>query len=510
MAKIRKSVFRSGIVMLSLLAAIVAGSSVAQAQKCVVRVEGGSNTVRAEGMTEVVGNLQLRCGVADAVFGFGGDIPTDIKLAVELSETITNEVTDDVVTHETVALDYATAGISLVAWELNTDGAVPGTDPESIHADMFGDGELSEDGTMIEWEFPSATAGFGISPATGIYGFDLTISGIRVDASAVVEDGGDITANVLVGEVAVNSTPLKVAEAANGLGVEVSAAEGLQCRDDVTQMATITIKEGFEAGIVAGDSFVVTFTGIPYGVTVMVPTAVALPVLGGEVTQDMVDAAISLTLENTEGVDATTGEVELTDSGAGEVVYTVAATAADLDEESVDLTVDFMWDLETPVVLGSGSVAVSFDPVNTDADDTDVPRFVASSDSDTVVTVGDCVTSLIFPFVTNLKESGYDTGIAITNTSGDAGTCTISYNGTGAPADQETAEIGGNGQVVFGLSGGNTELGGMIVGVPGFQGYLDVECGFRDGKGFAFISHGSPMSGPSAAHGYLVKDEKSD
>ena len=38
MAKIRKSVFRSGIVMLSLLAAVVLSSSVAQAQRCEARL----------------------------------------------------------------------------------------------------------------------------------------------------------------------------------------------------------------------------------------------------------------------------------------------------------------------------------------------------------------------------------------------------------------------------------------------------------------------------------------
>ena len=39
MAKIRKAVFRSGIVMLSLLAAIVLSSSVAYAQECIARAK---------------------------------------------------------------------------------------------------------------------------------------------------------------------------------------------------------------------------------------------------------------------------------------------------------------------------------------------------------------------------------------------------------------------------------------------------------------------------------------
>ena len=61
MAKIRKAVFRNGMVMLSLLAAIVLSGSVAEAQmKCGARVVGGmAPVVRAEGMTEVIGNIRV-------------------------------------------------------------------------------------------------------------------------------------------------------------------------------------------------------------------------------------------------------------------------------------------------------------------------------------------------------------------------------------------------------------------------------------------------------------------
>ena len=43
MAKIRKAVFKSGIVMMSLLAAIVLSSSVAQAQRCEARAATGDD-----------------------------------------------------------------------------------------------------------------------------------------------------------------------------------------------------------------------------------------------------------------------------------------------------------------------------------------------------------------------------------------------------------------------------------------------------------------------------------
>ena len=41
------------------------------------------------------------------------------------------------------------------------------------------------------------------------------------------------------------------------------------------------------------------------------------------------------------------------------------------------------------------------------------------------VNIDDCTTTLLFPFVTN--KAGFDTGIAITNTSEDSGSCTITH-----------------------------------------------------------------------------------
>ena len=46
--------------MLSLFAAAVAGSGVAQAQECIARAKS-TGMVRAEGITEVVGDIELQC-----------------------------------------------------------------------------------------------------------------------------------------------------------------------------------------------------------------------------------------------------------------------------------------------------------------------------------------------------------------------------------------------------------------------------------------------------------------
>ena len=73
MAKIRKAVFRSGIVMMSLLAAIVLSSSVAHAQECVAcSAKVNPTDARAEGMNRSDGGHRT-CGacarIASAKFG---------------------------------------------------------------------------------------------------------------------------------------------------------------------------------------------------------------------------------------------------------------------------------------------------------------------------------------------------------------------------------------------------------------------------------------------------------
>ena len=63
--------------MLSLFAATVAGGGVAQAQDCIARAKN-TGMARAEGITEVVADIELRCGRPEANrFGFVADIPCD-------------------------------------------------------------------------------------------------------------------------------------------------------------------------------------------------------------------------------------------------------------------------------------------------------------------------------------------------------------------------------------------------------------------------------------------------
>ena len=490
--------------MLPLFAAAVAGSGVAQAQDCAARVTG-VGVVRAEGITEVVADIELRCGRPT---GLGFLSPGVLEIAVELNTRITNEISDErIVKLETDnTVNYESRGIVLVAHELDENSRFADSN-QPITDDKFTNGELSEDGTTLEWtEIPAADV--NLTPETASRnGFNLVIRGIRANASAV-GDGEDITANVLVGGTTVHRDPLKVADVTTGLAVTADAAELLQCADTDDAMAAIRIQEGFTDAITDADSLVVTFAGIPEGVKVMVPDIVMLATDDRDTRADEAAASFSLALRSgtrTDGVgDIEDGmaEVELSASGAGEVVYNLADTDSTLDAERVKLPVTFAWESEDdPPVIGRGLVTVSFHPVNSVGGDTfkvdgaPLPRFVESGKTAAIIEVDACATTLLFPFVFN--QSGFDTGIAISNTSSESGFCIINYHGAGGPDPHQSSLVAGGGQLVFTLS---STLGAAA----GFRGYLVADCDFRKAYGFALILNGFGGDPTTLAQGYLA------
>jgi len=136
-----------------------------------------------------------------------------------------------------------------------------------------------------------------------------------------------------------------------------------------------------------------------------------------------------------------------------------------------------------------------------------VPRFADTSTAKSTFYTQQCVTNLLFPFVSN--QAGFDTGLVISNTTKDpwghateSGTCEINYygdtNGGAAPAQQVSAAIPAGDYVSWTLSGGG-KYG--VTATPGFQGYMIVRCKFRYAHGFAFISD---VGAQKLSHGYLA------
>jgi hypothetical protein len=136
-----------------------------------------------------------------------------------------------------------------------------------------------------------------------------------------------------------------------------------------------------------------------------------------------------------------------------------------------------------------------------------VPRFADTSTAKSTFYTQQCVTNLLFPFVTN--QAGFDTGMVISNTTKDpwghsteTGTCELNYygdtNGGAAPAQQVSSAIPAGDYAAWTLSGGG-KFG--VTATPGFQGYMIVRCKFRYAHGFAFISD---VGAQKLSHGYLA------
>ena len=349
---------------------------------------------------------------------------------------------------------------------------------------------------MITWkDVATDTGDFRLQ--TDDDGITVVISGLRANAS-MVGHGGDVTAVVRVNGEAVHSGALKLAGVKTGLEIKVTAASGVQCATTDTETAMITIKEllvnaiGSNGSDATDDGLVVDFLNIPEGVTVTVPNAIMLPTVNGNggVTQAMADMTFAVTLVTGRTAGVTTNEddnaksdVTLSSSGAGSARYIVTDVDDALDGEWVTLPVDFKWTAGN--VIDMGEVGVSLHPVSTrgdahfDDENVPTPRFIESDNAMTVISVTPCKTTLLFPFVTNM--AGFDTGIAISNTSGTDGSCTITYSGSDAPDEPlKSSSIAAEGHMTLLMS--NT--------AAGFQGYITATCEFRKAYGFAFITDG--------------------
>jgi hypothetical protein len=134
-----------------------------------------------------------------------------------------------------------------------------------------------------------------------------------------------------------------------------------------------------------------------------------------------------------------------------------------------------------------------------------IPRFADTSTARNLMTIQLCQTLLLFPFVTN--QNGFDTGIAISNTTTDpigttpqAGICKLTwYDGTGKtpPTGINGTDLTKEAPVATGTSAVN--LASTLA--PGFQGYMFAQCNFQLAHGFAFISD---LGARNLAMGYLA------
>lgn len=267
-----------------------------------------------------------------------------------------------------------------------------------------------------------------------------------------------------------------------------------------------------------GTRLILSITSLPTGAAVYAPSVVSLinPFTG---TTTGVAVMTNSAQDGSGGFGSTGATVISTSSGS--LVYEILyADPFVLERLEIPITVSYgaYPSQNSPAVNVQTKLAVSLAPVSTvgtASTSAPIPRFVQTVSEKDLFVIRACNCNLLFPFVTS--QQGYDTGIAIGNTSLDtgtdfytlpeSGTVTVHYYcgqpGCSSPASQTTnGPVEAGQQLAFTLSGGGSY---GFTATPGFQGYLISQSRFRYCHGFAYVSAlGAIPTANGASMGYLA------
>jgi len=499
-------------------------AGLAAAQDCVTAPSVTPSTVfvdRGEGTTELLPQFTISCtgnGVASPPVGAPNTTPGQVTLQLFFSLPITSK----------------NVGGTFTEAEVQSNGVAPGNVVLGVVT-----------GSTITFS--------GISvPANG---FTLVVSNIRVNASgAGVVAGGSpvpVTGSFLIGGPPTVVTPAylalpNLALLLNGLApsaVGTSNATTLnnkftnppvcQSNSGGALAEYIQVNEGYPAAfknaageassvavvgtttsnaVVDGTRVQITFANVPQNVNIYVPVAGVASLTGGDVLTYTPAGPGTPFFPGTGTFPTTTQTTGLLlpalsliqvpiSSGTGTAVF---------EETTVDNTTSGKFNIPiyyvnsafaVPAGTTSGITAeVSLSPIGSSV----IPNF--SLNSQTTFTTGTftlCNTTLLFPFVTN--QSGFDTGLAIANTTTDplgnsgatpqSGACTLSFYGGSTATPSYTTP-----SVATGTVWTNTLSG--VAG--GFQGYMISVCNFENAHAFVFITDGVGATGGGLSQGYLA------
>jgi len=284
-----------------------------------------------------------------------------------------------------------------------------------------------------------------------------------------------------------------------------------------------------------GTQLMARIKGVPAGISLAAPlTIVTTSGLVLELQADQSETFINTTMPDAYPKDASQqsfffdgwGDVALDSSGNGELVYEVVAY--DFDETPAPFLTDTVYvplavAYSKGILNGSATANGTFSPLSTVivmSAAAPEPRFIDNGTDSALLNISLCRSIILFPDITN--QAGFDTGIAISNTSADpilttaqAGACKLNYygntNGSTGPAVQTTPVIPAGGQLLYLLSTGGSVIangGGTPTAcasgnclAPGFQGYMIAVCDFQYAHGFAFITD---LGARNLAMGYLA------
>ncbi|MXY69665.1 MAG: hypothetical protein F4Y47_14085 [Acidobacteriia bacterium] len=381
-----------------------------------------------------------------------------------------------------------------------------------------------------------------VNAAQAGVGSDARSGAIPIEAAVSMSSAG--------GSVVLEAGTLPVAHAAPGVSALARSVQAGRLCSEGEAFGEVRVLEGFASAFkaVAGHSLEpgrpgwrddyyptaagtaarpgptrlrIGFSALPEGISIAAPVAPVCASEGGAagLRLGLVQGASASGLGGTVVPDGMARDVPLTVSEAAEAfaVYQVLATDPSAQEEC---RIQFRLNqsaTDGPAIRGGRvTVDASLAPIGPAASGGPLgegPRFVAPERVPRPsFPVGECGTTLFFPFVTN--QTTFDTAVVLVNTSADPlgtryqpGSCALTFHGVGLEGEQPPTfrrmfEIDAGEQVAFRLSSGNAARG--VDPLPDFQGYLVAQCSFQYAHGFAFVTE--QVGGASVlAQGYLAE-----
>jgi len=258
-----------------------------------------------------------------------------------------------------------------------------------------------------------------------------------------------------------------------------------------------------------------TFNNIPLGTEVWVSVANEVITSSSATAGAAVLLTSATTPTTTPGAlrTSTYAQIVAADATSGVAIWEVQTPSIPTALETYDFGVFFVADPNpqaSPAAGVQGTVTGNYAPTPSSSQAaswglarTDIiPRFVDPGATDNLILFNLCRTNLLFPYVLG-GVGGFDTGIAITNTSTDpwdttpqSGKCLLNFYGKAAPAVFTTPSIGQK-TTDFGAIWSSTALSLA----QGFNGYIIAQCDFQYAHGFAFVSD---IGAHDIAMGYLA------
>lgn len=564
--------FRRLFFALVLIAVVTATVSTAygQAFQCTANA-GVPARVRGEGRTELVGDLILNCSGAPAA-------AITANIQIFLSTNITSRIIDtttrateamltlgepapDAQVVNTNVFHGVVAGDNSLLWTNVPIIAPPGTTQTiritNVRANAvqaFSQGQTFIPQQITMFVTVTSSTAIPINNPTQVVG--AVLKGMDFALRNCGDTGGPATSFAQCSSVG-STDPASTSHALTGLlkfSEGFDAAFRQQIAEGQNGAALGTITNVSESGYVntpelaanvgmasTGTRLIARFSGIPAGVSIFVTTKQVVPgtTAGAQ--------AVLVALGDPTGVTGSasfpvqgTGTSSTACTGTAESVVQVplfgGAGSATWEVQQVSVntveTISFGYEIAysarpdqnlPALTLGTpGTVTGNFAPISsvaTASATAPIPRFADLPISRDLVNINACVTNLLFPFVS--ARSGFDTGVAISNTSLDNsggltggtdkvpfsttpqnGACTLYFFGdladgtTPAKPVQTSSVVSAGKQLVFTLMSGGMGIEGM----SGFQGYAIARCNFQFAHGFVFVSD---VGARNLAMGYL-------